>query len=455
MQVVKEMSETMTENGLREIVRKAAGGDRDAMKTLMRGITSDMYFVTRLFIADRNTARASEETALRSALGRLKEDEAQESFEQWISKIVRDEAVRRILPLDADAIEDLPYSELDEYGSPENIIAYTEEECRVRILHALDALEPAERAAAALHFYEHLTPGEASEYLGITSDQYKSLLSSAKNKFRDGDIDLHTFAALTDRVNPAPAAAEPEPEVTDEPLFDLEIPEEPEFRNEADFDTMELEAQKDDAPIFTDPALQAEEPKLLQDTSVYEKSRIAEEEKPPVKEPEPVQIVDDDAYEDEDDDEDEGGGSAFLKILLALLIMAAVCGGVYWWLFMRNANPAPKDDTTPSSEVTPAEDDKPADEGSVTPAPEPAPEPAPPAFDPNAIIGTAHINVAGIPIHSEANEASAVSGEVVAGADYAVYEVRQDGTDIWYRLDENEWIDTEEGWVTYTEGYNG
>lgn len=458
------MNETMTENGIREIVHLAAGGDRDAMKKLMRGITSDMYFVTRLFVGDRDTARSSEESALRNALGRLKESEEAESFEQWISKIVRDEAVSRVLPLDVFRIEDLPYTSADEYGSPENIIAYTEEECRVRILHVLDELKPAERLAAALHFYEHMTPAEIGSYLDISEDQAKTLLTMAKQTIRRGDIDLHTFTALTNRVNPAPEPVSAPVEETVLPSFDLD-----------ESDTMELAAQSDedteDRILFTDDInleeLQKQEPKLLQDTSVYERNSLEQpEETPapaPVKEPAPVTIVDDDEYEDEDDE--SGHGGAFLKILLALLLMAAACGGVYWWLFMRNANQADNNKTEPSAVVDNNTDDKTdaetpdsgekTDEGSQetpAPAPEPAPEPAPAAFDPNAVIGTAHINVAGIPIHTADNEASETVGEAVAGADYYVYAVRTDGADTWYRLDENEWIDTEEGWVTYTEG---
>ena len=90
------MERTQTEKEIRELVEKAASGDRESVSTLLKTFTSDMYFITRLYVGNKNAARSSEQTALRSALRNLRESVSADSFEEWLSDIVRDTALQNV-----------------------------------------------------------------------------------------------------------------------------------------------------------------------------------------------------------------------------------------------------------------------------------------------------------------------------------------------------------------------
>ena len=90
------MENIQTEQEIRELVDKAAGGSREAISSLLKTFTSDMYFITRLYVGDKETARSSEQNALRTALRSLKDSYGAKSFADWLSDIVRNTALSNI-----------------------------------------------------------------------------------------------------------------------------------------------------------------------------------------------------------------------------------------------------------------------------------------------------------------------------------------------------------------------
>ena len=161
------MERTQTEKEIRELVEKAASGDRESVSTLLKTFTSDMYFITRLYVGNKNAARSSEQTALRSALRNLRESVSADSFEEWLSDIVRDTALQNVPQVIVNENSDLKYTNKDEIPDAGLVLPEDKDECKIRILHALDTLPSSERVAAALRYYDLYSLDEISRKLNI------------------------------------------------------------------------------------------------------------------------------------------------------------------------------------------------------------------------------------------------------------------------------------------------
>ena len=215
------MEKLQTEKEIRELVEKASSGDRESIGTPLKTFTSDMYFITRLYVGDKETARSSEQTALRSALRNLRDSVSAESFEEWLSDIVRNTALQNIPAVEVRKDADLKYTNKDEIPDTSLQLPDDKDECKIRILHALDALPSSERAAAALRYYDLMSLDEIGDKLNISKDETRKLLASAKQILANGDTGVSALLALASKVNPrlafdeeaAVAAQEPEEDI--------------------------------------------------------------------------------------------------------------------------------------------------------------------------------------------------------------------------------------------------
>ncbi|MDO4521317.1 MAG: sigma-70 family RNA polymerase sigma factor, partial [Erysipelotrichaceae bacterium] len=196
------MENVQTEQEIRELVEQAAGGSREAIASLLKAYTSDMYFVTRLYVGDKETAKSSEQTALRSALRNLKDSASAESFGDWLTDIVRNTALNNIPEISVSSDSDLKYTNKDEIPDTKIQLPADADECKIRILHALDSLPSSERAAAALRYYDLLSLDEISEKLNVSKDDTRKLLASAKKILADSDTGVSALLALASKVNP-------------------------------------------------------------------------------------------------------------------------------------------------------------------------------------------------------------------------------------------------------------
>ena len=197
----------MSEN-IRNLVNAAVAGDRNAINEILKRYTSEMYFVTRLYVNNREDARNAEQFALRSAIRRLAESNDADNFEDWLSEIVRDEALHQVVPVDTRTLRNLPYTTDDEKADNSAEYTYNMEECRIRILHVLDKLPEAERAVAALYLYDGMSIADVAQKLYLSEREVESLLTSAKTKINQTDIPLSSFLALVQRLKPAAEVTE-------------------------------------------------------------------------------------------------------------------------------------------------------------------------------------------------------------------------------------------------------
>lgn len=68
-----------------------------------------------------------------------------------------------------------------------------------------------------------------------------------------------------------------------------------------------------------------------------------------------------------------------------------------------------------------------------------------------SVIGTVKVNVDSLNIRKEAGTSSDKNGTAIKGETYDVYETKDVEGYTWYRIGENQWIASGDGWVTYTE----
>ena len=204
------MSESDRKKELTALAEQAASGDRDAINRIMKEYTGEMYFVTRLFIGDRETARSCVQASMRTILEKMKEGAESGDLVKWMRTLTAKEALHLNLPVYAGE-EDGAYSGEDETIDPNASVPYDPEDIRVGVLHVMDTLPASERSAAALHFYAHKTVEETAKELSLSEADTKILLHKAKMDIRK-EMPLGTFIANLEQLNPAgikPKPAEP------------------------------------------------------------------------------------------------------------------------------------------------------------------------------------------------------------------------------------------------------
>lgn len=476
------MEKLQTEKEIRELVEKASSGDRESIGTLLKTFTSDMYFITRLYVGDKETARSSEQTALRSALRNLRDSVSAESFEEWLSDIVRNTALQNIPAVEVRKDADLKYTNKDEIPDTSLQLPDDKDECKIRILHALDALPSSERAAAALRYYDLMSLDEIGDKLNISKDETRKLLASAKQILANGDTGVSALLALASKVNPrlafdeeaAVAAQEPEEDILEagglslDELFDeaesrngddtaanLNIPEEPEEEEGFKIHFDEPEEQEEDP--FGNFSFENETPAQEEKNSFFD---IPDEIDPePTKVVESVNQIVYPAEDDDDDDYEEKprkkGG--FLKWFLPLLLIAALAGGAFYLFGIKGYTIDDIKSLIPGMGGKPAETatPEPTPEATATPTPTPAPTPTPtptpePTPEGEPVIGQATINVMDLTIRNGAGVSFEYVDLAEPDATYDVYETAEADGYTWYRIGENQWVPSDGTWIAYT-----
>ena len=264
----------MSEN-IKNLVNAAVAGDRDAINEILKRYTSDMYFVTRLYVNNREDARNAEQFALRSAIRRLPESNEEDSFEEWLTGIVRDEALHQVVPVDTRSLRSLPYTTDDERADNSADFTYNMEECRIRILHVLDKLPESERAAAALYFYDGMSISDIARKLYLSDREVESLLTSAKAKINQTDISLASFLAMINRLKPSAEETEILP-VSSIPAF----PKDPTMAEEVEKEISSYEEPTYEQPEAVREAINEGTVEEVSGEIVIDEPIIVEEEKP-------------------------------------------------------------------------------------------------------------------------------------------------------------------------------
>ncbi len=405
------MSETDKKMELAELARRAADGERDAINAMMKRYTGELYFYTRMYNGDRETARGCVQAAIRTILGRIRECSEAPDPEKWMRSIVSKEALALNLPVHAENLEE-KYSSQDEKKDPYADVPYDDEDVRVGILHVMDTLNPSQRSAAALRYYEHKTPEEIAGLTDLSLRETKALLAETKKKIK-AEMPIGTFLAYTNKLNPDPACVE--------------------------------EATTQEIPVVQ------EEPVITENKEVV----MTEHRKRKLNIPRLILVI-------------------VIALLLILGLFKVISGFFGGGKAKPTASPdetaevmpsegegepgeTPSGEVTPTPETTPAPTPTPATTptptSETTPATTPTPTPAvtatPTPGGQSSETGSLVVNIDNLNIRSGAGTNYPALRKAVKGKTYRVYEVKKSGGYTWYRIGTNEWLADNGKWVTY------
>lgn len=482
------MINRLSDQELRAIVSSAIHGNREAITELLKYYTADMYFVSRLYLDNKETAKKSEQKALRTALQRLGESLNAPDITGWMINIVRKEALRQLTPVRTSSAYSSYYDSSDEYPTREDVMAFDEDECRIRILKALDQITEPERAVVAMRFFDHMSIDEIAKSLMVSLDEARSLLVSGKAGLRNSGTAIGTLMALCERVNPdtypteaivieeprkveeLPAeAVAAKPVVTETPAAPVHEPEpEPEHNEQIILPEPEetpAPQAEDEHPIILEAPEPAPETPVNPEPEESELPEIAVAE-PVIKEvqteAEQPRVLEEPEEERKMPVRKKKKSHVLLKSLIAILLGAAAGLGLYLYLVINKPKPyqpQTKPQVTEKEETTDKQEEKPAEtktEETKTEETKPAetqPENKPAETQPadNGVIGTAEVIVDQLRIRAGSGTGFDELDVAEYGAVYDVYEVRSDAQYMWYRIGDDMWIADSEGeWVTFT-----
>jgi RNA polymerase sigma-70 factor (ECF subfamily) len=158
-------------------LNKALKGDPDAFTVIIERFSTPVYNLCyRMLGCSQDAEDASQETFIR-AYQSLGSYDTSRSFGTWLLAIAAhyciDQIRRRRYP--TIAIEDLPVPDLpDKDLDVESKLLIREERGRIRRI--ISQLEPTDRAAVVLYYWNDLSYDEISNTLGLTNSAVKSRL---------------------------------------------------------------------------------------------------------------------------------------------------------------------------------------------------------------------------------------------------------------------------------------
>src|SRR5581483_9423671 len=169
-----------------ELVERAQRGDERAFEEIVERY-SDLVFRTALAVAGRpaDAEEAAQDAFVKAhaALGRFR---AGEPLRPWLLRIAGNEARNRVRSAGRHTSLQLRVTEAARTGgaapSPEAAALAAEE--RYRLLEALNASDPDDRAVIALRFLLDLSVAETAATLGLPEGTVKSRLSRALSRLR-------------------------------------------------------------------------------------------------------------------------------------------------------------------------------------------------------------------------------------------------------------------------------
>jgi RNA polymerase sigma factor (sigma-70 family) len=180
----------------RDLVERAARGDRDAFATLATENIDRCYALAYRVLRDPHRAQDATQQALLGAWRDLRALRDPERFDAWLSRLVvhacyaesrgerRRNARIRALPLDPPAAPDIAHAVAD----------------REELEYAFKALTPEQRAVVVLHHHLGYPLTEIAETLGIPVGTARSRLHYAVRQLRTVlDADARNVATSQER----------------------------------------------------------------------------------------------------------------------------------------------------------------------------------------------------------------------------------------------------------------
>jgi RNA polymerase sigma-70 factor (ECF subfamily) len=183
------------------LVRRIAGGERQAFAVLMRRYNRRLYRLARAVLRDAAEAEDALQEAYLSAYRSMPQFRADASVCTWLSRLVLNECLGRmrrntrrqnVIPIvSATAEAQMDGTPDDDRHRPDQALARGQ--LRAILERKLDALPDSFRAVFVLRSVEELSVEETAQCLGITEATVRSRHFRARSLLREGlaqDIDL-------------------------------------------------------------------------------------------------------------------------------------------------------------------------------------------------------------------------------------------------------------------------
>ena len=482
----------MAQEYVRNLIKKTMSGDKEARQELLKGYANDIVYRSRLYLGDEASAKAATTDIFMKMLNTLDKALEVDAFDEWYQKIVRDVAIRKVIPLTSDGvIKNIPYTRSDEVADYSE--EYTMEDSRRMILNVITKLPKAERVVTTLYFFDGLTVKDIAQKLYLTEGEVESLITKAKTKINASGVSLGAFLQMLNNIKQTSIKTETlpisiirnEPQEVSEEVVEEEVEEEI-ATEEEDYDQevyeededdlviegddemlidseeeVSLDTEEDSEPLFftkhnhviEEPMMQTEEMPQLDDeeediveSTPLERSSVKEEVVAEEVKEEPQAVV---APPVRKAPAKKKKASKKRRVdwlhLLILIGLALLLVLGLWYLLNRGKSKEPEViNVTP--EPTAAVEPETNTENNETNA-ETNPEPVTVEAETGTLVvnGGMVINVR----QSPSTEAEIVSS-VYEGEEYHVYEVDHGDEYTWYRIGDDQWIADGGGWVTFT-----
>lgn len=433
-----------SQEDVRIILRAALKGDREAAVSLLQNYTNEMYFAARLYLEDKTDAKKTVQLAFNTAYTRLHEAEEEQDFARWLRSIVRECAIKRISPLQAE-IAEVPYTTDDETVS-NDISLPDEKTCRKYLLQGFGVFTPEERIVMAMRYYDYLTIDRIAEILNTSRGHVEDWLSCGKEALHRSGILIGRIIALINAINDVPEIVQ---EASYEPRHAsaaVAFPEDPDnentsFRNFRDLSHEPLPEteEKKEEPVQS---------KVEESKETIVLPRMSEVRAPKV---EPI-VEKDEPVDNDDDDEEEEENTVVTTVIIVISLLILLSAGIFFlyqfkpglfsWVPFLNSSEV---EQVPQGTTVPDE----------TPVVETTPDTEHPAASvqpETTSLGTVTVAVDSLNVRSSAAMDGEIVGTVALNEQYQVLETYNDGTQNWYRIGEGQWItDGGLGYVSYAQ----
>ena len=185
----------MAQEYVRNLIKKTMAGDKEARQDLLKGYANDIVYRSRLYLGDETSAKAATTDIFMKMLNTLDQALEADAFDDWYQKIVRDVAIRKVIPLTSDGvIKNIPYTRSDEVADVNE--KYSVEDSRRMILNIITKLPKAERVVSTLYFFDGLTVKDIAQKLYLTEGEVESLITKAKTKINASGVSLGAFLQM-------------------------------------------------------------------------------------------------------------------------------------------------------------------------------------------------------------------------------------------------------------------
>jgi RNA polymerase sigma-70 factor (ECF subfamily) len=167
------------------LVARARAGDADAFEELVRDRADRVVRLAMAIVADETEARDVAQEAFIAAWRQLKELRDAERFDEWLTRIVVNQARMALRARRRRRIREIPAPEVaslagDGHLAPPDRSAAPLQGDAGRLVEALDRLDPDRRAILAMHHLEGRSVAEIAATLEIPIGTVKSRLFTAR-----------------------------------------------------------------------------------------------------------------------------------------------------------------------------------------------------------------------------------------------------------------------------------